>query len=70
MRQFFHNEDIKLEDLGNGVSRKILAYDGTLMTVEVNFEKGSQGNLHAHIHEQATYVLEGEFDFTVVLRPE
>lgn len=65
MKQFFNNEEMKLEDLGNGVSRKILAHNGNLMSVEVNFEKGALGNLHTHVHEQVTYVLEGEFEFTV-----
>ena len=62
---FVHNEDCKLEDLGSGVSRKILAHDGGLMQVQVFFEEGAVGPLHSHPHEQLTFVLEGEFEFTI-----
>lgn len=62
---FVYNDQIELEDLGNGVKRKILAHDGQLMAVEVHFEKGAIGSLHSHPHEQLTYVLAGEFEFTI-----
>jgi len=62
---FVYNKDIKLEDLGGGVSRKILAYSDNIMSVEVHFEKGSIGAMHNHPHEQLTYVLSGEFEFTI-----
>ena len=29
------------------------------------FEKGAVGTLHSHPHEQITYVLSGEFEFTI-----
>ena len=50
------------EDLGNGVSRKILAHDGEIMMVRVFFEKGAVGYLHTHMHEQASYILKGSFE--------
>lgn len=62
---FFKSEDMKKENVGAGVDRQILAHGGTLMLVEVEFEEGSVGNAHVHPHEQATYVLAGEFEFTV-----
>lgn len=34
---FVFNSDCKLEDLGGGVSRKILAHNGSLMQVQVFF---------------------------------
>ena len=34
------NDDIKLNDLGKGVCRKILAHDTNMMMVEVSFIKG------------------------------
>ena len=40
----FHNETT-LDDLGNGVTRRILAHNGKLMAVEVNFEQGAIGPL-------------------------
>jgi quercetin dioxygenase-like cupin family protein len=62
---FVHNKDIQLEDLGEGVSRKILAHSDNMMAVEVHFEKGAVGALHTHPHEQLTYVLSGKFEFTI-----
>ncbi|MCG6346381.1 cupin domain-containing protein [Vibrio fluvialis] len=62
---FVYNQDVKLEDLGAGVSRKILAYSDNIMSVEVHFEQGAIGPMHSHPHEQLTYVLSGEFEFTI-----
>lgn len=62
---FVKNDDIKLTDLGGGVSRKILAYDENLMSVEVRFEKGAVGSMHTHPHTQISYVLEGKFEATI-----
>ncbi|HPE92195.1 MULTISPECIES: cupin domain-containing protein [unclassified Sphaerochaeta] len=57
------------ESVGEGVSRKILAYNETMMQVEVMFEKGGIGSVHTHPHTQVTYVLEGSFEFTVAGKP-
>ncbi|MGR7923094.1 cupin domain-containing protein [Zobellella denitrificans] len=62
---FVYNHDVPMEDLGNGVSRKVLAHSDNMMAVEVHFEKGAIGPLHNHPHEQLTYVLSGEFEFTI-----
>jgi quercetin dioxygenase-like cupin family protein len=62
---FVHGKDQRVEDLGNGVTRKILAHDGGLMQVEVAFAQGAIGPLHSHPHEQLTYVLSGAFEFTI-----
>ena len=62
---FVKNEDVKLIALGNGVSRKILAYDEKIMTVEVSFEKGAVGKPHKHPHSQISYVLEGSFEAVI-----
>jgi quercetin dioxygenase-like cupin family protein len=62
---FVKNDDIKLTELGGGVSRKILAYDENLMSVEVRFEKGAVGSMHTHPHTQISYVLEGKFEATI-----
>ncbi|MBQ7055085.1 MAG: cupin domain-containing protein [Oscillospiraceae bacterium] len=58
-------DSCEFEDQGGGVKRKILAYGDALMQVEVHFEKGSVGAMHSHPHSQLTYVLEGEFEFTI-----
>ncbi|UTT87187.1 cupin domain-containing protein (plasmid) [Vibrio pelagius] len=62
---FVYNKDIKLEDLGDGISRKVLAHSDNMMAVEVHFEKGAIGSMHNHPHEQLTYVLSGKFEFTI-----
>lgn len=59
---FIKNDDIRLTDLGGGVSRKVLAYDEDIMSVEVRFKKGAVGAVHTHPHTQISYVLEGKFE--------
>lgn len=62
---FVLNENVKLTDLGGGVSRKILAYNDRLMSVEVRFDKGAVGAVHTHPHVQISYVLEGKFEANI-----
>ncbi|MCZ4295332.1 cupin domain-containing protein [Vibrio sinaloensis] len=62
---FVLNQDIPMEDLGAGISRKVLAHSDNMMSVEVHFEEGAIGAMHSHPHEQLTYVLSGEFEFTI-----
>ena len=62
---FVFNDDVKLTDLGGGVSRKILSYNDQLMSVEVHFEKGAIGAMHTHPHVQISYVLEGSFEANI-----
>ena len=62
---FVYAKETTSENLGGGVTRKVLAHDGGLMQVEVAFEEGAVGPLHSHPHEQLTYVLSGEFEFTI-----
>ena len=65
VQNYFMNSDIELEDLNNGIKRKILAYNDNIMMVEAEFEKGAIGTMHSHPHEQCTYVLEGAFEFNI-----
>ena len=53
------------EELGGGVSRKMLGYDNQIMMVLVKFEKGAVGTPHHHFHTQATYVVKGSFEFVI-----
>ncbi|HCM0848018.1 TPA: cupin domain-containing protein [Vibrio parahaemolyticus] len=62
---FVFNQDIPMEDLGEGISRKVLAHSDNMMSVEVHFDEGAIGAMHSHPHEQLTYVLSGEFEFTI-----
>jgi quercetin dioxygenase-like cupin family protein len=59
------NADVTVDDLGQGVSRKILAADGKMMAVEVYFEQDAVGAAHSHPHEQIGYVVKGRFEATL-----
>ena len=59
-----HDEQ-KLIDLGGGVTRRVLSYDESLMSVEVSFETGAVGAEHTHPHTQCSYVLSGRFSYSV-----
>lgn len=52
------------ENQGGGVRRRIVADGEKLMLVQVHFEKGAEGTLHSHPHEQAVYLLSGSVRFT------
>ncbi|MFA0086808.1 cupin [Vibrio sp. 10N.286.49.C2] len=62
---FVYNKDVELEDCGGGLRRKVMAYCEDMMMVEVHFEDGTVAALHSHPHEQITYVISGEFEFTI-----
>ena len=53
------------EDIGGGLYRKLLGYDGKLMLAKVWFDKGAVGEVHAHHHTQVSYVLSGKFEVEV-----
>ncbi|MGL6173775.1 MAG: cupin domain-containing protein [Cellulosilyticaceae bacterium] len=59
-------EEVALEIIEEGlVSRKILAYGGGLMTVQVIFNEGAVGSAHTHEHEQISYCEEGSFEYYI-----
>ena len=62
---FVFGKDALWEDLGGGVRRQILGYDGQLMMVKVVFEKDAVGAPHHHYQSQCTYVAKGKFEFTI-----
>lgn len=65
-RLLFADAGLRLDVIVPGqVTRKIRARGNSLMMVEVFFETGSEGSAHDHPHEQATYCLEGEFEFFI-----
>jgi len=59
------NDNVKLNDLGKGVSRKVLAHVINMMMVEVNFIKGAVGEIHAHENEQISYIVKGSFQVNI-----
>lgn len=62
---FIIGDEMEWETVGEGVKRKIMGYDDTIMLVNVEFKKGSIGPMHEHYHAQVTYVVSGQFDVTV-----
>lgn len=64
-KKFFKDAEIQWEELGGGVSRKILGFDNQIMMVKVKFEKGAVGNAHQHFHTQSTLCASGKFEFHI-----
>lgn len=65
VKVFIDNKDVTLEDMGNGIKRKIMAWDERLMLVKVFFEKGAVGTLHKHHHTQITHIESGVFEVEI-----
>ncbi len=66
--------DAAPQDLGGGLTRRVLSRTPEMMVVEVSFEEGGVGPVHTHPHVQSTYVVSGAFEFnidgaSVVVRP-
>lgn len=59
-----YNSEQLLQDLGDGVTRKVLSYAQNIMSCEMTFKKGSIGAPHHHPHEQIGYVISGSFEVT------
>lgn len=63
-RWVFHRDALP-QSAGEGVVRRVLAYNGQLMCVENQFAQGAVGPVHSHPHTQITYVASGRFSFTI-----
>jgi len=64
-KNYVLTNETQWEVVGEGVRRQILGYDGQLMLVKVEFQKGAIGAEHVHFHSQSTYVASGVFEFNV-----
>ena len=64
-QRWVFNTDVDTSNPGDGVTRKVLAYNNEAMCVEHLFETGAIGSLHSHPHTQITYVAEGVFEFEI-----
>ena len=62
---FAHDLDVEWEDLGDGIRRKILTFEGRVMMAKIAFEAGAIGAAHSHPHIQCSYVESGEFWLTI-----
>src|SRR5438552_2646130 len=62
---FIEDHDIDFISAGEGINRKVIAYDERLMLVKMAFDKGSVGALHHHPHTQISYIEKGIFEVTI-----
>jgi len=62
---FVYAKDCKVEILENGVKRVIKRWINDLMVVELTWDKGMVGAVHAHPHRQCGYALKGSFEAVV-----
>ncbi len=62
---FIYDDKTPWTELGDGVRRKIMGYDGMLMMVKVGFDKGAVGTVHQHFHSQGSYVASGKFEVNI-----
>ena len=65
VENFVLNSDRKANTVGEGMTRKILAFSKETMLCELHFETGAIGALHNHPHEQISYVVSGAFEFEI-----
>ena len=63
--QLVKHADAVEEVMNNGITKRILSYDESLMVEELIFEKGAKSKSHTHTPVQIPYVKSGVFKFTV-----
>ena len=61
---FFKESELKTKQILEGITLKAISGDKTMMTF-FEFEPNAVIPSHKHPHEQITYVIEGEMEFTV-----
>lgn len=59
---FVKQKDLHSQTLENGVVRTIKGYIDDLMVVELRWQKGMTGEVHAHPHRQCGYIIRGRFE--------
>ncbi len=62
---FLLADELRWENLAEGITRQIMGYNGDIMLVKILFEKGAVGTLHEHFHVQTTYVAKGRFEVEI-----
>lgn len=65
VKVFIEDKELDWEIVGEGVKRKIMAYDEKLMFVKVSFDTNGIGALHQHYHSQITHVESGVFEVEI-----
>jgi len=61
----FDFADAPLEDLGGGITRRVLAHSDTLMVTYWELDASAKIAPHEHMHEQISVVLEGSEEFII-----
>lgn len=64
-KNFLIDSEMPWQNVGGGLSRKILGYDENIMNVAVKFEKGGIGSMHTHPHTQSSYIVSGKFELNI-----
>ncbi|MFD2920281.1 cupin domain-containing protein [Terrimonas rubra] len=62
---FIVDSDMPWEETGEGVKRKVMAWDERLMLVKVHFETGAVGTVHQHPHTQISHIEKGVFEVEI-----
>lgn len=62
---FIVDSDMSWEETGEGVTRKVMAWDERLMLVKVHFETGAVGAVHHHPHTQISHIEKGVFEVEI-----
>ncbi len=59
------NKDMQVVDMWNGIRRKTTNFGERTLMVEIEFDKGSVVEKHAHPHEQIGYLVRGKMNLTI-----
>lgn len=62
---FVADAEVPWQDLGGGIRRKLLGYEGAIMMARIAFDAGAVGAPHTHPHVQCSVVESGVFDVTI-----
>ncbi|AYD39864.1 cupin domain-containing protein [Clostridium fermenticellae] len=56
------SNEVKLKNIDDGISKKVISHGGSLMGVEFHFLRGAVKGIHFHKNEQLSYILKGSFE--------
>jgi quercetin dioxygenase-like cupin family protein len=64
-----HYVDVEPVPVAPGVQRRTLAWGERTMVMETTFDSGAELAMHAHPHEQVTYLVSGALELRVGGQP-
>jgi quercetin dioxygenase-like cupin family protein len=70
VHEFITNDELRWQQVEEGIQRAVIAYDAHLMLVKVRFKAGWIGAVHSHVQSQITYVESGVFEVEVGARKQ